>query len=60
LARGVQEHFFGNLLDCFLQLADDQHAMKIIHIQDKENLNEQSWVELAKRKTLWTTSNEPQ
>jgi Kdo2-lipid IVA lauroyltransferase/acyltransferase len=38
LARGVQEHFFRNLFDCFQQLADDQHAMKIIHIQGQENL----------------------
>jgi Kdo2-lipid IVA lauroyltransferase/acyltransferase len=38
LARGVQEHFCRNLFDCLLQLADDQHAMKIVHIQGKENL----------------------
>ena len=38
LARGVQEHFFRNLFDCLLQLADDQHATKIVQIQGKENL----------------------
>lgn len=38
LARGVQEHFCRNLFDCMLQLADDQHAMRIIQIQGKENL----------------------
>jgi len=38
LARGVQEHFFRNLLDCWLQLTDDQHATKIVHIHGKENL----------------------
>jgi Kdo2-lipid IVA lauroyltransferase/acyltransferase len=38
LARGVQEHFFRNLFDCLLQLGDDQHAMKIVQIQGKENL----------------------
>jgi KDO2-lipid IV(A) lauroyltransferase len=38
LARGIQEHFFRNLFDCMLQLADDQHAMKIVHIEGKEHL----------------------
>jgi lauroyl/myristoyl acyltransferase len=36
LARGIQEHFFRNLFDCLLQLADDQHAMNIVHIEGKE------------------------
>jgi lauroyl/myristoyl acyltransferase len=38
LARGIQEHFFRNLFDCLLQLADDQHAMKIVPIEGKEHL----------------------
>ncbi len=38
LARGIQEHFFRNLFDCLLQLADDQHAMNIVHIEGKEHL----------------------
>lgn len=38
LARGIQEHFFRNLFDCLLQLADDQHAMRIVHIEGKEHL----------------------
>jgi KDO2-lipid IV(A) lauroyltransferase len=38
LARGIQEHFFRNLFDCLLQLADDQHAMNIVHIEGKEYL----------------------
>jgi Kdo2-lipid IVA lauroyltransferase/acyltransferase len=39
LAKGIQEHFFRNLFDCMLQLADDQHAMKIVHIEGKEHLD---------------------
>jgi KDO2-lipid IV(A) lauroyltransferase len=38
LARGIQEHFARNLFDCFMQLGDDQHAIKIVHIEGKENL----------------------
>ena len=42
LAKGIQEHFFRNLFDCMLQLADDQHAMKIIRIEGKEHLESRS------------------
>jgi hypothetical protein len=38
LARGIQEHFCRNLFVCLLQLADNQHAMKIVHIEGKEHL----------------------
>jgi lauroyl/myristoyl acyltransferase len=39
LAKGVQEHFARNLLDCFLQLADPEHARRIVTIEGLENLN---------------------
>jgi lauroyl/myristoyl acyltransferase len=38
LKTGWPEHFFRNLFDCLLQLADDQHAMKIVPIEGKEHL----------------------
>jgi hypothetical protein len=37
LAKGIQEHFFRNLLDCMLQLADNQRAMEIVQIESKEH-----------------------
>jgi len=39
LAKGVQEHFARNLLDCFLQLADPEHARRTVTIEGLENLN---------------------
>lgn len=39
LARGVQEHFAKNLLDCFLQIADAEHARRIAGIQGLEHLD---------------------
>lgn len=38
LAKGVQENFFQNLLDCLMQLSDNQHAKKTIYIHGHENL----------------------
>lgn len=38
IAKGVQEHFFRNLLDCLVQITDDEHARKVIDIHGKENL----------------------
>jgi KDO2-lipid IV(A) lauroyltransferase len=38
IARGVQENFLHNLLDCFWQLSDPQHARKTIEIRGAENL----------------------
>ena len=36
--RNSGTFFFRNLFDCLLQLADDQHVMKIVHIEGKEHL----------------------
>ncbi len=38
IANGVQENFLQNLLDCFSQLSDAQHARKLIEIRGAENL----------------------
>jgi KDO2-lipid IV(A) lauroyltransferase len=38
LAKGVQDHFVRNLLDCFLQLADREHARRSVAIEGLENL----------------------
>ncbi len=38
IAKGVQEHFLQNLVDCFWQLSDAQHARKAIEIRGAENL----------------------
>lgn len=38
IAKGVQENFLQNLLDCFSQLVDPQHARKAIEIRGAENL----------------------
>ena len=38
IAKGVQENFLQNLLDCFWQLSDAQHARKSIEIRGAENL----------------------
>ncbi len=40
LARGVQDHFVKNLIDCFLQLDQSEHARKIVTIQGVENLED--------------------
>ena len=45
-ARGVQDHFVENLLDCFIQLADNQHAQRIITIEGIEHL--ESALEMGK------------
>jgi lauroyl/myristoyl acyltransferase len=39
LARGVQEQFIQNLLDCFEQIADPNHARQTIRIKGIEHLN---------------------
>ncbi len=46
LAKGVQEHFVRNLLDCFLHIADPERTRKIARIEGSENLQDA----LAKRK----------
>jgi len=38
LAKGVQENFVTNLLDCFHQLADPEHARRSVAIEGLENL----------------------
>jgi len=38
IAKGVQEHFLENLLDCLLQLSDKEHTRRVIHIHGKEHL----------------------
>jgi KDO2-lipid IV(A) lauroyltransferase len=38
IARGVQEHFVGNLIDCFIQLRFPEHARQTVAIEGKENL----------------------
>ena len=38
LAKGVQEHFVKNLMDCFLQLYNSDYAREIVTIQGIENL----------------------
>lgn len=38
LARGVQEHFAKNLLDCFLQLVHPGHAREVVTIKGLDNL----------------------
>ena len=38
LAKGVQEHFARNLVDCFLQLAHPDHIRTIATIRGRENL----------------------
>ena len=38
LAKGVQENFVKNLMDCFLQLASPSHARETVTIEGKENL----------------------
>ncbi|MFQ5902200.1 MAG: lysophospholipid acyltransferase family protein [Candidatus Binatia bacterium] len=39
LAKGVQEHFVKNLMDCFLQLDNSNYAREIVEIQGIENLD---------------------
>ncbi|MEE9145097.1 MAG: lysophospholipid acyltransferase family protein [Candidatus Binatia bacterium] len=46
LAKGVQEHFVKNLMDCFLQLGNPNYARDIVEIYGIENLD----AALAKRK----------
>ena len=48
LAKGVQEHFVKNLMDCFLQMYQPEHARKIVTIQGLENLE----AALVKRKGI--------
>ncbi len=38
LAKGVQEHFVKNLMDCFLQLYNSDYTREIVTIQGIENL----------------------
>jgi KDO2-lipid IV(A) lauroyltransferase len=38
LARGVQEHFVANLMDCLMQISDNNHARKVIDIHGIEHL----------------------
>ena len=38
LAKGVQEHFVKNLMDCFLQQVHPEHARAIVAIKGIENL----------------------
>jgi len=38
IAKGVQEHFAGNLLDCLSQLSDQEHTRRVIEIRGKEHL----------------------
>ena len=38
IAKGVQENFFENLLDCLSQLSDKEHTRRVIHIHGKEHL----------------------
>lgn len=38
LARGVQDHFRKNLLDCFLQMLDPEHARRSISVIGLEHL----------------------
>jgi KDO2-lipid IV(A) lauroyltransferase len=38
LAKGVQEHFVANLLDCFMQMSDDEHAKKVIDVHGIDHL----------------------
>jgi len=39
MARGVQEHFIRNLVDCFLQFCRSTHARETIDILGKEHLD---------------------
>jgi KDO2-lipid IV(A) lauroyltransferase len=39
LAKGVQEHFTRNLVDCFLQLADPEHTRQNVTVEGLENLD---------------------
>jgi len=39
LAKGVQDHFARNLMDCFLQLVDPEHARRSVTIEGLENLD---------------------
>ena len=39
LAKGVQEHFARNLMDCFLQLGDSDYARAAVKIRGIENLH---------------------
>ena len=48
LAKGVQEHFVKNLMDCFLQLYNSDYAREIVTIQGIENLE----AALAKEKGI--------
>jgi KDO2-lipid IV(A) lauroyltransferase len=38
LAKGVQEHFVKNLIDCFFQLRFSGYARQVVAIQGRENL----------------------
>ena len=38
LAKGVQEHFVRNLMDCFLQMACATHTREAVTIEGRENL----------------------
>ena len=38
LAKGVQEHFITNLMDCFMQISDSEHARKVIDIRGVHHL----------------------
>ena len=38
IAKGVQEHFTENLLDCLSQLSDQEHTRRVIDICGKEHL----------------------
>jgi len=39
LAKGVQDQFARNLMDCFLQLVDPEHARRSVTIEGLENLD---------------------
>lgn len=39
IAKGVQQHFTGNLLDCLSQLSDEDHTRRVTHIRGKEHLD---------------------
>lgn len=39
LAKGVQEHFVRNLVECFLQVAQPDHVRKIVTVQGIEHLD---------------------
>jgi KDO2-lipid IV(A) lauroyltransferase len=48
LAKGVQEHFVKNLIDCFFQLRFSGYTRQVVAIQGRENLE----AALAKRKGI--------